>query len=142
MKAALFSAFLSDLPLDINTRRTIQLETALTNLQIPFELCEGVYKGTKEISFKADLSGYDNDALVYVLRDIKRLAFNEFKQESILLINAKVDKYGNIKNECNLLFNDKTMQYLGLWTEVDSFTAIQGFDAYTIDSKGDYYAAI
>ena len=135
MKYALFSAFLSDLPLDINTRRTLQLETALSNLQIPFELCEGVYKGTKEISFKADLSGYDNDTLVYVLRDIKRLAFNEFKQESILFINDK--------NECNLLFNDKTMQYLGTWRKIFLIDCICcNLDAYTIDSKGDYYAAI
>ena len=135
MKAALFSAFLSDLPLDINTRRTIQLETALTNLQIPFELCEGVYNGTKEISFKADLSGYDNDTLVYVLRDIKRLAFNEFKQESILFINDK--------NECNLLFNDKTMQFLGTWKKLLEMNVIHSdLDAYTIDSKGNYYAAI
>ena len=134
MKAALFSAFLSDLPLDINTRRTIQLETALTNLQIPFELCEGVYNGTKEISFKADLSSYDNDTLMYVIRDIKRLSFNEFKQESILFINDK--------NECNLLFNDKTMEFLGKWSKLDRFSAENGFYSYTIDSKGDYYAAI
>lgn len=135
MKAALFSAFLSELSLDINTRRTLQLETALTNLQIPFEVCEGVYNGTKEISFKADLSGYDNDTLMYVIRDIKRLAFNEFKQESILFINDK--------NECNLLFNDKTMQYLGTWTKTTELDVLQMLlGCYTIDSKGNYYAAI
>ena len=128
----ILSAELSNLSEKINRQRGLQLFKALKYHGFDFRAAEGCYKGSKEFSFMVWVDTPEQASI------IKRLAFNVYKQEAILVISDK--------NECSLLFNDrKTLDYIGMWTEVSEEEA-RACEAFTAlfrpnSMKQDYYIA-
>jgi hypothetical protein len=123
----ILSAELSHLTEEQNVDRSIQLLNALRNADFAFKTCQGVYKGDSELSFLVNCHGVEDNAL------IKRLAFTDFKQESILVIKET-------DSEAYLLYNDNRLEELGKFTEVsqseaennDNYTAMYGNDRKTL----------
>ena len=98
-KTIILSAELSRLSVDVNQKRTLALLNALIYHDIAFKSVVGSYKGTFEHAFKVST---ENTTL------IKRLAFKDFMQESILIIG---------EDETNLLYSDNNMESIGKYSE-------------------------
>ena len=122
----ILSAELSTLSIDVNQRRTLALLNALIYHDIAFRPVIGMYNGDAENAFKVST---DNTTL------IKRLAFKDFMQESILILG---------EDTCNLLYGDSTMQDIGKYTEISLSDAVK-LESYTqeycpIDMELQYFA--
>jgi hypothetical protein len=122
----LISAFKHDRTLLDNLKRTEDLYTKLRALGLNPGHVFGVYKGVPEYSFKAEY-------LLEHLDDILLIAFHDFEQESILLVNHL--------NQAYLQFADRRVEPLpGLFQQVSRDVA-ESLDSYSKIGQ-EYWAVI
>ena len=107
MLKIILSAELSSLDDATNAIRTEHLRNALQLAGINYLDVNGVYKGVSEKSYITFIDNYDFEKL----KTVKRLAFTDFKQECVLIIDNR--------NEARLLYNDKSLTHIGTWRRVD-----------------------
>lgn len=117
----ILSAELSTLNSDENHTRTVRLQGMIEDLGVKHYAANGMYKGTKEVSF---FCIPNNSEEMETLRDF---ALNNFNQESVLIQDSA--------GICYLEYVDNSIDRLGQMIEVDS---IENLDAYT-EINGKYY---
>ncbi|MCI0561561.1 MAG: hypothetical protein MN733_23990 [Nitrososphaera sp.] len=102
----LLSAERSDLSDNQNAQRTQALLHTLIALGFDYQEAEGQYEGWVEKPFAVRLYAPIEDDLV----KLKRIAFNVFLQDSILLVDTQ--------DKASLLYNNGREQDLGNWVEI------------------------
>ena len=107
-----------------NRARHLAFREWLTDEDIPFVECQGVYKGESEQCF---LLADDERGL-----QVAENAANTYGQESILLVDAN--------KAATLVYRDGTREPIGVWTSFDLEEGNEP-DSYTIH-KGRTYRCI
>lgn len=115
-RKVILSAYLGHLDLAENMRRQRLLRSMLDDLNVPYMLGVGKYKGESEGSILAVIRS-DEELQVLV-----NIAFTNFSQESILEVSCD--------NTSFLLYQDKE-EYIGKWREVPENLAINK-EAYSM----------
>lgn len=122
MKTVFLSAFNSGLDFQQNLTAHRQLREVLYDRMLLLGQVSNVfgrYNGTDELSFR--VSNLDDDA-ANILAEV---AFKEFYQESILVVESDGSAY--------LRYQNGYIKPLGIMTQVDS---VEGLDAYSeVDDK-------
>lgn len=114
-----------------NAVRTDELHSKLAEIAIEMHPVLGSYLGKAEKSFMVTLTERDE------YDDIRRLAFDQFDQESVLLVSDSGD--------ASLIFADSAVVSIGQWTyagqkapDVDGWTLIGGLYFHCVSDAGTY----
>ncbi|MCI0558992.1 MAG: hypothetical protein MN733_10890 [Nitrososphaera sp.] len=102
----LLSAERSDVSDNQNAQRTQALLHTLIALGFDYQEAEGQYEGRVESSFAVKLYVPIEEEL----DKLKRIAFNVFLQDSILVVDTQ--------DKATLLYNHGREEYLGDWIEI------------------------
>ena len=124
----LMSACLSNLTASQNMARTGQLATSLTEGDLGFVRCIGVYKGVSEFSMAIPCNDH------YNISQLKELA-REFEQESILVIDNETKEAHLVELECGL----SIIVPLGKWTKTTWNDCKYNHDNYTYFPEANVY---
>ena len=85
----------------VNEQCRIEVEDVMKELEIPFTICEGCYKGITEVSYCVP-NEYENDVKSFC---------KDFEQECYLIVLDSL--------RCFLVYPDKS-EYIGKWTKTVS----------------------